>query len=47
MAQMFQPLTNKYPTKLFVYMDNILIATKDNTTHHQEIVDTVLDPLAE
>jgi len=27
MNHMFQCLTNKYPTELFVYMDNILIAT--------------------
>ena len=46
MAWMFQPLTNIYPTKLFIYMDDILISTKDNMTCHCKIVDTVLDLLA-
>lgn len=36
----------KYPTKLFVYMDDILIATKDDLNHHQIIVDEVLELLA-
>src|ERR1700761_1965086 len=47
MARMFRHLTNKYPTELFVYMNNILIATKDNLERHREIVDAVLDLLAE
>ena len=42
MARMFWHLTNKYPTELFVYMDDILIATKDNTPQHCKIVNTVL-----
>ena len=42
MARMFQQLVNKYPTELFVYMDDILIATKNNTPHHREIVNAVL-----
>ena len=46
MARMFQPLTNKFPTELFVYMDDILIATKNNVERHRKIVDTVLDLLA-
>ena len=47
MARMFRNLCNKYPTELFVYMDDILIATKDNLTQHWEIVDAVLDTLAQ
>ena len=46
MARMFRPLTNKFPTELFVYMDNILIATKNDVERHREIVDAVLDLLA-
>ena len=46
MARMFRPLTNKFPTELFVYMDDILIATKNNVKQHCEIVDVVLDLLA-
>ena len=46
MAQMFCRLVNKYPTELFVYMDDILIATKNNLLRHRQIVDEVLDLLA-
>lgn len=46
MARMFCNLINKYPTKLFVYMDDILIATKDNLDHHRQIVDDILELLA-
>lgn len=46
MARMFRDLVNKYPTKLFVYMDDILITTKDNLDHHRQIVDDVLELLA-
>jgi len=46
MARMFRPLTNKYPTELFVYVDDILIATTNNTPRHREIVNEVLDLLA-
>ena len=46
MARMFRPLTNKYPTELFVYVDDILIATTNNTPRHREIANEVLDLLA-
>ncbi len=31
---MFREMKMRYPTKLFIYMDNILIATSDDQTHH-------------
>ena len=46
MARMFCNLCNKYPTELFIYMDDILIATKKDLNQHQEIVNVVLDTLA-
>ena len=46
MAHMFRPLMNKYPTELFVYVDDVLIATKGDVTRHRIIVDEVLDLLA-
>src|ERR1700733_10012099 len=45
MARMFRQLCNKYPTELFVYMDDILIATKHDLVRHREIVNSVLDTL--
>ena len=42
MARMFRHLVNKYPTELFVYMDNILIATNRDVPHHREMVNVVL-----
>jgi hypothetical protein len=45
MARMFQPLVNKYPNELFVYMDDILIATEDDLQRHRLIVHDVLDLL--
>ena len=46
MACMFHGLVNKYPTELFVYMDDILIATKNDLPRHRQIVDKVLKLLA-
>ena len=43
---MFHNLVNKYPTELFVYMDNILITTKNNINHHRQIIDDILELLA-
>src|SRR6266702_2429604 len=34
MNRMFRRLTNKYPTKLFIYMDDILIATGGDLPRH-------------
>src|ERR1700744_5143862 len=47
MARTFQPLTNKYPSELFVYVDDILIATDDNIKRHRQIIHDVLDLLEE
>jgi Reverse transcriptase (RNA-dependent DNA polymerase) len=41
----FQSLKNKYPGMVFVYMDDILIATTNNSTLHKQIVHEVLDLL--
>ena len=46
MSRMFCTLCNKYPTELFVYIDDILIATKNDLTWHHKIVDAVLHTLA-
>ena len=46
MARMFRDLVNIYPTELFVYMDNILIATNSDLDHHRQIVNDVLELLA-
>ena len=43
---MFCNLVNRYPTELFVYMDDILIATKDDLKCHRQIVDDILELLA-
>ena len=45
MAHMFHKLVNINPTELFVYMDDILIATKNNLNCHWQIVDDVLELL--
>ncbi len=47
MNRMFRGMKMRYPTKLFVHMDDILIATGDNLTCHQQIVYEVLDKLEE
>ena len=39
------PLKLKYPHMIFVYMDNILIATPDDLPLHRQIVHKVLDLL--
>jgi hypothetical protein len=45
MSQLLRPLLDRYPDELFVYMDNILIATNDNIMRHCQIVHDVLDLL--
>jgi len=47
MNRMFREMKMRYPTELFVYMDDILIATNDNQTCHRQIVHGVLDKLEE
>jgi len=42
---MFREMKMRYPNKLFVYMDNILIATNDDLAHHRQIIHEVLDKL--
>jgi len=37
----------RYPTELFVYMDDILVAMDDDLTCHRQIVHQVLDKLEE
>ena len=41
----FAPLKRLYPGYIFTYIDNILIATRDNECLHSEIVHTILDML--
>jgi hypothetical protein len=45
MERMLCHLTHKYPTELFVYVDNILVATTGDLTWHRQIVCEVLDVL--
>jgi RNase H-like domain found in reverse transcriptase/Reverse transcriptase (RNA-dependent DNA polymerase) len=45
MDRLFRPLKDKYPGMLFIYMDNILIATADNLPLHRRIIHDVLDLL--
>src|ERR1700689_301414 len=47
MNRMFRHLIDKYPQELFVYMDDILIATGDDLSRHRQIVHDVLDLLEE
>jgi Reverse transcriptase (RNA-dependent DNA polymerase) len=47
MDRLFHPLKDKYLGMLFVYMDDILIATTDDLPLHQQIVHDVLDLLEE
>jgi hypothetical protein len=43
MDRIFGPLKDRYPGCIFVYMDDILIATNDNEELHKKIVHEVLD----
>ena len=43
MIRVFRALQNEYPGELLVYMDNILIATKNDIEHHQQLVRKVLN----
>jgi Reverse transcriptase (RNA-dependent DNA polymerase) len=45
MDRLFCPLKDKYPGMLFVYMDDILIATNDDLPLHQQIIHDILDLL--
>jgi hypothetical protein len=46
MDWIFAVLKNKYPGCIFIYMDDILIATPDDEELHAKIVNVVLDMLA-
>jgi Reverse transcriptase (RNA-dependent DNA polymerase) len=41
----FQPLKNKYPGMIFVYIDDILIVTIKDQVLHEQIVHKVLELL--
>ncbi len=45
MNHMFREMKMRYPNKLFVYMDDILIATNNDLAHHRQIIHEVLDKL--
>jgi Reverse transcriptase (RNA-dependent DNA polymerase) len=45
MDRLFHPLKDKYPGMLFVYMDDILIATVHNLPLHHHIVHDILNLL--
>ncbi len=47
MNRMFREMKMHYPNELFVHMDDILVATNDDLTRHQQIVHQVLDKLEE
>ena len=45
MDQIFTSLKRQYPGMIFVYINDILIATENNVTLHRKIVHAVLDLL--
>jgi hypothetical protein len=45
MMRVFRTLQNQYPEEVLIYMDDILIATKNDTTHHRQIVRDVLQTM--
>jgi Reverse transcriptase (RNA-dependent DNA polymerase) len=47
MDRIFRRLRDKYPGIIFIYMDNILVATIKDYDLHQQIVHEVLDLLEE
>jgi uncharacterized protein YcgL (UPF0745 family) len=47
MDRIFARLKAKYPGCIFVYMDDILIATKNNEQLHEQIVHKVLKMLGQ
>ncbi len=47
MNRMFREMKMQYLNELFVYMDDILIATNDDLTRHRLIIHQVLDKLEE
>jgi hypothetical protein len=47
MSRLLKRLLDKYPTELFVYMDDILVAMGEDIERHRQIVHEVLDLLEE
>ena len=47
MNRIFKKLLDQYPTELFVYINDILVATGDDLERHRKIVHAVLDLLEE
>ena len=47
MDRIFAKFKNRYPGCIFVYMDDILIATNDNEELHEQIMHEVLELLEE
>jgi hypothetical protein len=47
MNRMFRTLLGRYPTELFVYVNDILVATDSDITRHCQIVNDVLNLLME
>jgi hypothetical protein len=45
MDQIFHSLKNKYPEEIFIYMDDILIATGEDPVQHRQIIREVLEIL--
>jgi hypothetical protein len=43
MSRLLRPLIDKYPGELFVYMDDVLIATGEDIERHRQIVHEFLD----
>jgi hypothetical protein len=46
MNHIFKTLTDRYPTKLFIYVNDILVATGSDINQHHQIVNEVFDLLA-
>jgi hypothetical protein len=45
MDRIFRSLKNKYLEEIFIYMDDILIATGEDLIRHQQIIQEVLEVL--
>jgi hypothetical protein len=45
MECMLRHLMRRYPTELFVYVDDILVATSGDVPRHRQIVQEVLEVL--
>jgi Reverse transcriptase (RNA-dependent DNA polymerase) len=43
MDRVFARIMNRYPGKVFVYMDNVLITTRGDVEEHRRIVREILE----